>query len=90
MNSDLKSNSKTYSILQLAAGIIVITGVMAAQSIVIPIILSLFISIICTQPILWLEKKKVPWGAAMLIVLIVGGILLFSLGGIIGSRLAIS
>lgn len=57
---------------------------MAAQSIILPIILSLFISIICAQPIKWLEKRRVPNVLAIAIVL--GGMaLLFLLfGGIIG------
>lgn len=74
--------------MQIAAGIIVIAGMMAAQSIVIPIILSLFLSIILTQPIQWLEKKKVPWGVGMMIVLLVGWLLLISLGGIIGKSIS--
>lgn len=81
-------NAKTSSTLHIAAGIIILAGLMAAQSIMIPIILSLFLSIILSQPILWLEKKKVPWGIGMLIVLVVSAILLFSLGGIIGKSIS--
>jgi predicted PurR-regulated permease PerM len=88
MASGFKSFKEDSSVFYIATGIIIIAGLMAAQSIVIPIILSLFISIICTQPILWLEKKKVPWGIAMFIVLILGGLLLISLGGIIGKSIS--
>ena len=86
MKSDIKA--RPFTILQVAAGIIVIAGIMAAQSIVIPIILSLFLSIIFTQPILWLERKKVPYGLAMLLVLVIGGMVLLSLGGIIGKSIS--
>lgn len=67
-----QQNHKAYLMVQIAAGIIVIAGLMAAQSIVIPIVLSLFISINCTQAILWLEKKKISWGAGVLIVITIG------------------
>lgn len=82
-----EDKSKSITALQIAAVIIIIAGIMSAQSIVIPIILSLFLSIICTQPILLLEKKKVPWGLATLIVIVIGGLLVISLGGIIGKSI---
>ena len=58
---------------------------MSAQSIVVPIIMSMFISIILAQPILLLEKKKVPYGLAILIVLVGVSILFLLFGGIIGN-----
>lgn len=76
--------SKISPIIILASLIVIIAGVMAAQSIILPIILALFISIICAQPILWLEKRRVPNVIAIAIVL--GGVALLFLffGGIIG------
>ena len=64
--------------LKVASVIIIIAGLMAAQSIVVPLLLALFISIICAKPILWLEGKKVPSTLAILIVL--GGIILITFG----------
>lgn len=65
-------------VLKVASVIIIIAGLMAAQSIVIPLLLALFISIISAKPIYWLEAKKVPSTLAILIVL--GGIVLISVG----------
>jgi predicted PurR-regulated permease PerM len=71
-----------------ASIIIIVAGLMQAQSIVIPVLLSLFISIVCTQPILWLAKRKVPFTLAVFLVLI-GMLLIFLLfGGLIGESLA--
>lgn len=81
-------NSNVSSALIGASIIIIIAGVMAADSIILPIILALFISIICAQPILWLEKRKIPYGVAMLIVLVGLGLLFVVFGGIIGKSLA--
>jgi len=64
--------------LKVASVIIIIAGLMAAQSVVIPLMLALFISIISAKPILWLEAKKVPSSVAILIVL--GGIILLTVG----------
>ena len=81
-------NKKTSPFIITAAIIIVIAGMMQAQSIVIPILLSLFISIVCTQPILWLSKRKVPFTVAVFIVLI-SILLIFTLiGGLIGESLS--
>jgi predicted PurR-regulated permease PerM len=71
------SDQKRSPFIIIAAVIIVIAGLMQAQSIVVPILLSLFISIVCTQPILWLSKKKVPFTIAVILVLM--GILLIFL-----------
>ena len=80
--------SKISPIILLASLIIIIAGIMAAQAIILPIILALFISIICAQPILWLEKKRVP--NAIGIVIVLGGVALLFLvfGGIIGKSLS--
>lgn len=82
------NNQKKSPFIIAAAIIIVIAGLMQAQSIVIPILLSLFISIVCTQPILWLSKKKVPFSIAVILVLM-GILLIFTLiGGLIGESLS--
>ena len=64
-------------LVKIAALIIIITGVIYARSIVTPFLLALFISIICAQPISWLEKRKIPRGLALVMV-ILGLITLFS------------
>jgi predicted PurR-regulated permease PerM len=76
---DIKGNGlmEGSPVIKLAALIIIIAGVIYAKSIIVPFILALFISIICAQPITWLEKKKIPKWLALIIV-ISGLILLFS------------
>jgi len=71
-----------------AAIIIIIAGVMAAKDIVVPILLALFLSIICTQPILFLEKRKIPYGIAVLIVLTTLANVLILLGSIVGNSIS--
>jgi predicted PurR-regulated permease PerM len=53
-----------------ASFVIVIAGLKAAASIVIPLLLSLLLASICYAPFIWLQKKKVPDMIAILIVLI--------------------
>jgi AI-2 transport protein TqsA len=61
----------------IAALIIIFAGVEFAKAIINPFLIALFVSIICAQPISFLEKKKIPKGLAILIV-ILGLILFFS------------
>jgi len=58
------------SFVTLAAFIIIIAGVMYAESIITPLLMALFISIVCAQPILWLQKKKLPQGLSITFVFI--------------------
>ena len=56
--------------LVIAAFIIIITGMMYAESIINPLLMAFFMSIICAQPIQWLKNKKIPSGLAVFIVII--------------------
>ena len=63
--------TRQYSVaLNVAIFIIILAGVMYAQSMVTQLLMALFISVICAQPIVWLKKKKVPQGVAIAIVFI--------------------
>ncbi|NOR88151.1 MAG: AI-2E family transporter [Bacteroidales bacterium] len=71
-----------------AAFFIIIAGIMYAQSMVTQILMALFVSIICAQPIAWLQKKKVPQGLAITLTFI-GIITIFiGFGELISSSLS--
>ena len=78
-------SSKSLLILNIAAMIIIIGGVMFAGSIVTSILLALFISIICAQPILWLQKRKVPQSLAVGIVFFLSVAVFIGFGEIVTS-----
>ena len=69
--------------VQIAAYLLIIAAMMYASSIITPILLALFVAVICAQPIRWLEKRKVPNGIAVLIVLLGILLLFFGMGEII-------
>ncbi len=68
----------------IASIIIIIAGIVFAKSVILPFILSVFISVICMQPISWLEKRKVPYSLAIFIVLLAVVSVLLLLGGDLG------
>jgi len=87
-NENSKMKIKLPFVLVFAALIIIIAGLMSAVSIVNPILMGLFISIVCAQPVTWLQTKKVPNTPAVFIVIIgIGGIFI-GLSEIIGTSLA--
>lgn len=69
----------------LAAFVIVVAGMSAAKSIIVPFLLAAFISIISSPPLFWLEKRRVPKWLALLIVLFVILSVLLLIAGLVGS-----
>lgn len=65
-------------IVKVAALIIILAGAYLARSIITPVLLALFISIICVQPIRWMENRRIPRWIAMVVVAL--GLVLIFLG----------
>ncbi|PLX89933.1 MAG: hypothetical protein C0618_00030 [Desulfuromonas sp.] len=57
-------------ILSLACFVIVVAGMRAAQPLLVPFLLAVFIAIICSGPLHWLQNKRVPTALAVLIILL--------------------
>ncbi|MBU1101906.1 MAG: AI-2E family transporter [Bacteroidetes bacterium] len=52
-----------------AAFVIIVAGINLAQTVVVLLLVSFFLAILATHPVLWLKEKKVPSGLAVLIVM---------------------
>jgi len=76
---------RTSAAVNFAAFIIIIAGIMASTSIITPLFLALFISIICAQPIIWLQNKKVPQFLAISIVFLIVIFIVFGFGELIAN-----
>ena len=74
--------------MNLAAFIIIVAGLMAATSLITPVLLALFIGIICVPPLEWLKSKNIGLGLSVAIVLLSITLLLFGLGLILGDSFA--
>lgn len=70
MDTTNPKQSNKLVIVNFAGFMIIIAGVMFAASFVTSLLMALFISIILSQPILWLQKKKVNQGLAITIVFV--------------------
>jgi AI-2 transport protein TqsA len=82
-----KRIAKVPAILTLACFIIVVAGMKAASSILVPFFLAVFIAVICAPPLFWLQRKRVPKIVAL--ALILAGILFVGLlfGALMGPPL---
>lgn len=76
-------------LLGLASLVIILAGLKAAETIVLPFLLAIFIGIICTPALHWMTRYKVPVVVAIMVIvaflLVVGGLLGLFVGSAIDS-----
>jgi AI-2 transport protein TqsA len=70
MNGNVKRAATTPALLILASFIVVVAGMKAASSILVPFFLAVFIAVICTPPLFWLQRKGVPKVLALVLILV--------------------
>ena len=86
--SDQSSPSQAWFFLITAAGfVIVVAGMRAAQSILVPLLVSAFLAVISASPVFWLQRKRVPAPMAVLLVVLAALGLSLGFGALIGSSL---
>ena len=85
MSTNVKKSASTSTVINFAAFIIIIAGIMYAQSLITSVLMALFVSVILSQPIFWLQKRKVPQGLAIAIVFTLVTAIFFGFGEIIAS-----
>jgi len=74
-------------LINFAAIVVIIAGIMSAKSLIIPFLLAAFLSIICAPPLYWLRTKGVP--PFLSIIILVFGLVMLEIGvaSMIGSSL---
>ena len=88
MSNAASTPQKFPLVVQFAALVIVLAGIMYAEAIVTQFLMALFISIISVKPILWLQKKKVPQGVAIAMVVTLIILVFIGLGQIISNSVS--
>lgn len=74
-------------LLVAAAFIIVVAGMRAAESLLVPFFLSLFIAIICTPLLGFLKRFRIPTGIAIVLIVVMMIVVGFFIGAIVGSSI---
>jgi len=75
----------TRFLIVMAAFIIVVAGMRAAEAILVPFLLSLFIAIICTPLLSLLKRYRIPTGISILLIVFMMIIVGVFIGAIVGS-----
>jgi len=81
------SKRGTRFLLIMAALVVILWGIHQAKSFLVWLLIAVFVAIIGTRPLLWLERKRVPSGVAVLIVVasLIG--ILFCMGVLVGASI---
>ena len=88
MDEKYNSTSKSLQLMViLASFVIIVAGMKAAESIIVPFLLALFIAIIALPPLLWLQQKRVPIVLALTIVILIFLAFIFLIGFLIGTSI---
>jgi len=86
LNQDLTNSNKTLQVLLILASFtVIVAGMKAAESIIVPFLLAIFISIVSSPPFFWLQKKRIPKVIALLLVILFFLILISLVGLLIGT-----
>ena len=74
-------------LLLLAAFTVVVAGMRAAEELLVPFLLSLFIAVICSPLLTWLKAHRVPGGIAILLIIGVIVVAGFLVGAVVGASI---
>ncbi len=83
-----KTSKNGSALISVAAIVVVIYGMQAAKSLLVPFLVAAFLALITVRPMLWLQKNRVPTVlAALMIVSMIMGVLAV-VGTIVGTSIA--
>ena len=74
-------------LVAMAAVVVIVAGMRASADILVPFLLAMFIAIICTPALDWLERRGLPRWAAMVVVLLAVVTVGFGVTGLVGSSM---
>jgi len=75
-------------LISVAAVIVIVYGMQAAQVLLVPFLLAVFLALIAVRPMLWLQKRRVPSPIAALAIVVLMMLIIGAVGGIVGSSIA--
>lgn len=86
MDDNDKRIHKAHPVLILAGFVIVVAGMKAASSLLVPFFLAVFIAILCAPPLFWLQRKGVPKVIGLIAILVA----ILVVGSLVGALMAAS
>ncbi len=83
----MTNKSPARYLVAAAAFVVVIAGMRAAQSLLVPFLLAVFLAVVLTPPLRWLERKRTPTPLALLIIVMVLALVGAGVFGIVGKSI---
>lgn len=77
----------TRGLLMAACFVIIVSGLQAARSVLVPVLVAAFIAVVTAPLVLWMRRHRVPSGVAVLAVVVIILSVAVGLGAIIGTSL---
>ena len=87
LNTQIRNQTSIKVLFVLACLVIVMAGIKAASTIVVPFLLSIFIAMACNPIINWASKYKIPRGISVILVILLIVIFGFMLAGLVGQSM---
>ncbi|MHB1688700.1 MAG: AI-2E family transporter [Ignavibacteriaceae bacterium] len=87
MDKTINSLGGTRFLVMAAALVVIIAGINLAQSVIVLSLVSVFLALIGTPPVLWLERKRIPSFISVAIVVSAMVIILLMIGVLVGTSL---
>jgi predicted PurR-regulated permease PerM len=81
-------NNRSTALISIAAVVVIIYGMQAAQVLLVPFLLAVFLALITVRPMLWMQKRKVPTVLAALLIVTAIMMILGVVGSIVGTSIA--
>jgi len=88
MNEKNNTQRRTSFLVVAASLVIIVWGIVQAQSILVLMLVALFLAVIGAPLVLWLKEKRIPSVLAVLVVLTCMVTILLMIGGLVGTSLA--
>jgi predicted PurR-regulated permease PerM len=87
MIEQIDSQRGARTLIIMAAFVVIIWGIYQAQVVLVPFLVSVFLAVIGTSPLLWLQRKRIP--SVIAVLLVVGGIIgiLLIIGALVGTSI---
>lgn len=84
---EIKNASSSKVLLTMAALVVILAGVKAASSILVPFLLSVFIAMACNPLITWASRYRVPRWLSVILVILLIVVFGFMLAGLVGNSM---
>jgi predicted PurR-regulated permease PerM len=88
MSESQRNLQPVWFLVGAAAFVVVIAGLKAAQQLIVPFIAAIFLTILVLPPIRWLQSRKVPFGLALILVMLAVVAMIAMVGVIIGKSVS--